>query len=204
MLRRQKKAKAEAMADKIGCDVLVGDSIEYLDAKEGKPACYYGKFWTQLGLDTMKAAAGKHLGGKLAPTGGWWEVKERKWELYAADGVKVRGPTLYPSKVLFSISTHVPDMTASYDSVAQGYVFQVPDKDLELTVWTVQSIKTLAAQLGVTVYDKTGYCRVLILQPSMLSSYVPRPHTPAQTGQTGQRQVAQQRLASMSCRYNAS
>ena len=92
-------------------------------------------------------------------------------------------------------------MTASYDSVAQGYVFQVPDKDLELTVWIVQSIKTLAAQLGVTVYDKTGYCRVLILQPSMLSSYVPQPHTPAQTGQTGQRQVAQQRLASMSCRY---
>ena len=36
------------MADKIGGDVLVGDSIKYLDAKEGKPACYYGKFWTQL------------------------------------------------------------------------------------------------------------------------------------------------------------
>ena len=115
--------EGEAMADKIGCDVLVGDSIEYLDAKEGKPACYYGKFWTQLALDTMKAAAGKHLGGKLALTGGWWEVKERKWELYAADGVKVRGPTLYPRancSLHFSISTHVPDMTASYDSIAQG------------------------------------------------------------------------------------
>lgn len=151
--------EGEAMAMKIEPDLLPGDTIEYLAAKpeEGKAGCLYGRFWTQLGLETMKRSASANLGEKLAPTGGYWEVKERVWILTVNDGVQIKGPTRYADKFLAYIASQVPDMVGSFKDANQAYLFDVPDRDLDLTVWTVQSVKTLARQMGVRVIDKSGY-----------------------------------------------
>ena len=105
----------------------------------------------------MKRSASANLGEKLAPTGGYWEVKERVWILTVNDGVQIKGLTRYADKFLAYIASQVPDMVGSFKDAKQAYLFDVPDRDLDLTVWTVQSVKTLARQMGVRVIDKSGY-----------------------------------------------